>query len=179
VKTYIVQPSTVWGIADNAFAKKGLQRINSIQIPWIISTSVARGVPVIVGPGLSLWPHIHIDDTAELYYKLFDAVISGKNTGHGREGYYFAENGEYTLHEVCIAVGISLYKFGKVDSDGPVDLTLDEREKYQLNSVGLGTNSRARGERSRLLGWNPTYTTQDLIAGINVEVEYWLKTNPV
>jgi len=171
-------PSTIWGIADNAIAKKGLHKLNSIQVPLVISSSVARGTPVLVGTGVSLWPHVHIDDLTELYYKLFDAIISGKNPGHGREGYYFGENGEYALYQVCHAVGKSLFKLGKVSQDTPVDLTPEERDKYQLWRAALGTNCRARGERPRLLGWNPTRTTDDFIAGIDADVEYFLKTNP-
>lgn len=63
VKTYIVLPSTVWGIADNAFTAKGLQKPNSIQIPWIINTSISRGTPMNVGSGVNLWPQIHITDS--------------------------------------------------------------------------------------------------------------------
>lgn len=63
VKAYIILPSTVWGLARNVFTEKGLQKVNSIQIPWIISTSVARGTPVLVGTGVSLWPHGHIEDS--------------------------------------------------------------------------------------------------------------------
>lgn len=68
---------------------------------------------------------------AELYYVLFDAIISGKNPEHGREGYYFIENGEYKLKQVCDAIAKSLYALGKADKDEPVDLSPEEREKYQ------------------------------------------------
>lgn len=62
-KAYIVLPSTIWGFADNAFTAKGLQKLNSVQVPWIISTSITRGTPLNIGAGLNLWPHISIEDS--------------------------------------------------------------------------------------------------------------------
>jgi len=107
---------------------------------------------------------------------LFDAIISGKNPTHGREGYYFIENGEYTLKQVCDAIAKSLHALGKADRDEPVDLTAEERQKYQWGILCIGSNSRARADRSRSLGWKPTRNTDDLVAGIDAEVKYYLKT---
>lgn len=45
------------------------------------------------------------------------------------------ENGEYALNQVTRAVAKSLYRAGKVDKDEPVDLSPEEREKYQWVSI--------------------------------------------
>jgi len=49
-------------------------------------------------------------------------------------------------------------------------------ESYKFALVYMGTNSRARGERSRQLGWNPQQTTKDFYASIPADVDYSLKT---
>jgi hypothetical protein len=84
-----------------------------------LSITILALVPIFTSPA------------AELYYVLFDAITSGKNPTHGREGYYFIENGEYTLKQVCDAIAKSLHASGKADKDEPVDLTPEERQKYQ------------------------------------------------
>lgn len=66
VKTYIVYPSIIWGIADNAFTEKNLQRQISIIVPWLVENGLKRGTPTICGKGLNVWPHINIEESALL-----------------------------------------------------------------------------------------------------------------
>lgn len=66
----------------------------------------------------------------DFYYALFDSLIAGNELAHGREGYYFVENGEYPLVQVCDAIGKHLYEVGKVGSSTPVDLAQDERDGF-------------------------------------------------
>lgn len=63
---------------------------------------------------------------AEFYYILFDAILTGKNPAHGREGYYFLENGEYTHGQMAVAVAKALHKLGLIKSDEPVSLNEQE-----------------------------------------------------
>ena len=48
-------------------------------------------------------------------------------------------------------------------------------ESYKLMLAYMGNSSRARGERSRQLGWNPRQTTEDFYASIQADVDYWLE----
>ena len=164
----------------------------------MIKFAIQLGKAVYVGEGKNVWPHVYIDEGAEgchsvavwsrltyfemgqvgkFYYILFDAIVSGKQPASGRNGYYFLESGEFNQFAVTEAIAKALYAHGKVSS--PEAIRLNEAdldpELYKRALADLGTNSRARGERSRQLGWNPCQTTEDFYAGIPVDVDYLLK----
>lgn len=75
------------------------------------------------------------------------------------------------------AIAKGLYAHGKVASPEAIKLTETDLDpdSYKFALIGLGTNSRARGERGRQLGWNPPQTTEDFYASIQTDVDYWLK----
>lgn len=179
VKTWLVFPSTIWGIADSIFVKEGLQKPNSVQIPGRIELAVKLGRAVYVGKGQNLWSHVHIDEVGKFYSILFDAIISGNPPASGRKGFYFLESGEYKQLNAVEAIAKALHSRGKIASPEVSPLTEadlgPDSHKFVLYLVEMGTNSRARGDRSRQLGWHPPQTTEDFYAGIQVDVDYWLK----
>jgi hypothetical protein len=67
---------------------------------------------------------------AEMFEILLDATLSDPNLAHGREGYYFAENGEYRLYDVAKAYSQALYDLGKGQSPEPTTYSADEVQKY-------------------------------------------------
>lgn len=62
VKTHIVFPPTVWGVASNIFTEKGLAATTSIQVPVLIAASIARGETVLVGKGENVWGHVNVEE---------------------------------------------------------------------------------------------------------------------
>ncbi|KAG5652021.1 hypothetical protein H0H81_006574 [Sphagnurus paluster] len=104
VKIYIIFPSTIYGIASGKLVDLGIQNPYSVQIPALIDASLDRGASGMVGKGKNIWPNVHIDDVADLYIILYDWIKTNPETGHGREGFYFGENGEHTLYDVGKAV---------------------------------------------------------------------------
>lgn len=68
---------------------------------------------------------------ADFFLQLYDAVVTGaEKIGHGRDGYFFGENGNYVWHEFSKAVGKALYKRGLSKSDEPTTFTAEEVIKY-------------------------------------------------
>jgi hypothetical protein len=67
---------------------------------------------------------------AELYIALFNAILSDPSTGHGPNGYYIAENGDYTLYEASKAIGEALVSHGKSKAAEPNAFTSEECMKY-------------------------------------------------
>lgn len=67
---------------------------------------------------------------ADLFIAVFNATLSNPHTGHGREGYYFGENGEHTLYGVGREIGRALVKLGKSTTAEPTTFTQEELEKY-------------------------------------------------
>jgi len=195
VKTYIILPSTIYGQASGRLVDLGVQNKFSIQIPLLIKTSLDRGQGGMVGEGKNLWPNVHIDDrqqlshlrdvyffltgpnlltVAELYIVVFKSAVTHPDSGHGREGYYFAENGEHSLYEVGKRIAETLVKLGKGKSAEPTTYSDDEVAKY-FKGPWMGTNSRCRADHSRAIGWKPVKTKEDMLASIKPEVEALLE----
>lgn len=62
VKTYIILPCTIYGIAKNGFTDAGLQNPHSIQIPQLIRAGVDRGQGGMVGLGKNKWMNVNINE---------------------------------------------------------------------------------------------------------------------
>jgi len=178
VRGYLITPSTIYGMASGKLVDAGLQNKHSIQLPSLIIASLGRGQAGMVGKGLNVWPNVHIDDVADLYIVLFNAIRANPDKiGHGRDGYYFGVNGEHNMYDVGRAVGRAMVALGKASSDEPTPFTKEELDKYFKGSDYLGTNSRAVANRSRSIGWQPKKTTEDFLGTIKEEMEEMIRTN--
>jgi len=175
VKTYIILPSTIYGIAKGKLVDIGVQHRYSVQLPLSIKESLLREQAGVVGEGKNIWPNVNIEDIADLYIVLYDAIVSDPSTGHGRAGFYFGENGEYTLYEVSKTIAEAMLALGLGKTVEPTPYT-EEEYKKNPTLIYLGTNSRCRGDRSRSLGWKPVKTTKDMLASIKPEMEVMLNT---
>ncbi|PFH53083.1 hypothetical protein AMATHDRAFT_84076 [Amanita thiersii Skay4041] len=172
LKLYLVYPVTIYGIADHALAKAGIANPHSIQIPALIQASLSRGQAGMVGLGRNIWHNVHIDDIADLYIVLYDAIAANPNAlAHGHDGIYIGENGEHTMYEVGKALGQAMVELGKATNPEPTTFTKADIDKYFGGSDYLGVNSRVKSERSRSLGWKPKKTKADFLASIKPEVE--------
>ncbi|KAJ7064773.1 NAD(P)-binding protein [Mycena amicta] len=171
IKSYIILPSTIYGLATGRLVDVGVQNPHSIQIPALISAALDRGRAGMVGEGKNLWPNVEIHELADLYSLLWDAIISNPKLGHGREGYFFGASGEHSLYDVGKKIGEALVALGKSDSVEPTTFTQADLDKYFGGSAYLGSNSRCRATHSRSLGWKPLKSTSDMLASIRPEVE--------
>ena len=112
------------------------------------------------------------------YNILFDEIVSGKQPASGREGFYFLESGEYRQRDAAEAIAKALHKRGKIESPKAAQLTEgdlgDEGDKFNFYRLEMGNNSRARGDRSRQLGWKPPQTTEEFYESILADVDYCL-----
>ncbi|KAJ7020344.1 NAD(P)-binding protein [Mycena alexandri] len=174
VKTYIVLPSTIYGLAKGQLVDAGLQNPHSQQIPALISAALDRGRAGMVGEGKNLWPNVEIHELADLYTILYDNIVENPDLGHGWNGFYFGANGEHSLLDVGKAIGEALVATGKSDNPEPTTFSQEELDKYFGGSY-LGSNSRCRATRSLSIGWKPTKTTSDMLASIRPEVEALIK----
>ncbi|KAF8807004.1 NAD(P)-binding protein [Phlegmacium glaucopus] len=172
VKAYIISPSMVYGIATGELVEQGIQKAHSISIPWFVEIALARGRAGMVGPGKNIWPNVDIQEVADIFVLLYNSIVSNPGTGHGREGVYFAANGEHDFYQVSKAIGEALMSFGKVDDPEPTTLTKEEFDKYfWRGSTLIGTNCHAQANRARSIGWTPVKTTKDFLESIKIEVE--------
>ena len=63
IKSYIVLPSTIYGLTTGKLADMRVQNPHSVQIPFLINASLARGRAGIVGEGKNVWPNVNIDES--------------------------------------------------------------------------------------------------------------------
>ncbi|KZP09837.1 NAD(P)-binding protein [Athelia psychrophila] len=189
-KTHIILPPTIFGLATGKLVDLGIQNRHSIQIPGFIKYNMARGHVGIVGEGKNVWGVVAQSEVVDFYIILLDAVLSNPATSHGREGFYFTDNGEFTHREVVDAVSSALAARGVVKLAQPTPFAEDDFKQLpfvsyhfyvqiKLSSLEwpfmklafFGTNARSRSDRSRALGWNPTKTAKDMLASIQPEVD--------
>jgi len=187
IKTYIVLPSTIYGIASGPLADAGLQNTHSQQIPTLVKLSLARGRAGMIGQGKNIWPNVHINDVTDLYILIFDLIIphdlnsldhSNKlqepnpHFEHGEAGFYFGENGEHTLYEVSETIGKIMVTLGESKESTPTSFSEEEIHKYFPKGTTLGGNSRCKADRSRAIGWKPKKMTKDMLASIKHEFRH-------
>ncbi|KAF8555770.1 NAD(P)-binding protein [Imleria badia] len=175
-RTHIVLPSNIYDIATGPLVDLGIQNPRSRQIPRLVGASIARERAGMVGLGLNKWPNVHIDDIGDLYMVLYDAIRDGR-AGHGREGLYFGESGEHALRAISERIGEALVELGVSPPDARTPTSFDEadyaRPGYE-QLLSLGTNSRCKANRAGALGWQPRYTTEDMLESVRGEVVWQL-----
>ena len=68
---------------------------------------------------------------ADLYILLLNGVLQDPDqVPHGREGFYFAENGEHTFYEIAKAIGEGLLAIGISPDAEPSSFSKEEIDKY-------------------------------------------------
>jgi nucleoside-diphosphate-sugar epimerase len=164
LKTVIVLPPLIYGIGTGPFNR------TSIQLPLLIRAALKRHKAEMIGPGEATWNNVHIDDLSDAYIIIFDQLLAAygpdaKSNAQtspylttGREGYYFAENGEHTWRQLSEKIGEVLYRKDIIKSPEVTSFPDDEVEsslwgEFSWRVVGSQSNSKA--ERVRKLGWKP------------------------
>ncbi len=139
LRAVVIAPSLIYGRGHGV-------NPDSIQVPWLIALARKQGVPKHIGPGANLWSNVHIDDLVDLYLLALDKAPAG--------AFYFAENGENDMREVCAAIGRMLGQDGRTESMTLAEAAGEWGEGPAHDT--MGSNSRVRGRRARAeLGWAP------------------------
>lgn len=140
LRPIIICPSLIYGLGRGAAA-------HSMQVPWLIATARKHGAARHYGPGENIWSNVHIDDLVKLYLLALESAPAG--------GFYYAENGENSIKELCVAISRMLGFDGTSEP-----MSLDEASKEWGAGAAentMGSNSRVRAVRARAeLHWNPT-----------------------
>ncbi|KAF9069206.1 NAD-P-binding protein [Rhodocollybia butyracea] len=169
IKSYIVIPPIIWGIAQGSLFDLGISHKQSILIPMGIRLVLSRGQVGMVGLGRNIWNNVEIHELADFYSILYDALLSQIDLSHGRKGYYFTENGEGSLYEYMKAISEVMFKMNKGKGGEPIEFTEGEIKKTTAHL--MGGNTRCRSTLAKALGWTPRKTTQDMLDSIEAEVE--------
>lgn len=120
---------------------------DSVQVPWLIALARKAGIAKHIGPGENRWANVHIDDLVPLYLLAIAKAPPG--------GFYFAENGEASMREVCEAISRMLGQGGRTEAMSVAEAAAEWGEGAARNT--MGSNSRVRAKRARAdLGWMPS-----------------------
>ena len=139
VRTAVICPTLIYGKGS------GLNP-DSIQVPWLVALAKKRGGACHIGPGENVWSNVHIDDLVDLYLLALETAPAG--------AFYYAENGETAMREVCEAINAVL-GFGPATTPISIEEAAAEWGEGAANYT-MGSNSRVRAVRARReLGWTP------------------------
>lgn len=139
VRAIIVCPSLIYGLGRGP-AK------HSTQVPWLIALAKKAGVAKHLGPGENIWSNVHLDDLVDLYGLALASAPAG--------AFYFAENGENSMRQVCEAINRKLGVDAATVPMSPDEASREWGEGAAQNT--MGSNSRVRAVRARAeLGWRP------------------------
>lgn len=62
VKTYLILPPTIYGIATGPLTDRGLQHSRAHRIPSLVKIAIERGQGGLIGLGKNIWSQVHISD---------------------------------------------------------------------------------------------------------------------
>ncbi|CAF3814976.1 unnamed protein product [Adineta steineri] len=164
LKTAIVLPPTIYGIGTGPFNR------DSVQLPLLVRAAIKRHKAETIGRGEATWNNVHIADLADAFVIIFDQLVAtygpdAKPNAQpspylttGREGYYFAENGQHTWRQLSEKIGEVLYKKKIATSPEVTSFPEDEVESSLWGKDSwyvVGSESNSKAERVRKLGWKP------------------------
>lgn len=140
LRPIVICPSLIYGLGLGA-------KEDSMQVPWLLDLARKQGAARHYGPGENIWSNVHIGDLVKLYSLALESAPAG--------AFYFAENGENSMKEICGAISTMLGFDGTSEP-----MSLDEASKIWGAGAAqntMGSNSRVRAVRARAeLGWTPT-----------------------
>lgn len=135
----IICPSLIYGAGHG-------DKADSVQVPYLIRLARKRGNAAHAGPGENIWSDVHIDDLVPLYALAIEKAPAGS--------FYFAENGEHSMRELCDAINRMLGFSGPPTAISMAEAASEWGEGAAENT--MASNSRVRAKRARQLGWTPT-----------------------
>jgi nucleoside-diphosphate-sugar epimerase len=134
----IICPSLIYGLGRGA-------NPDSVQVPLLIKLARKRGNAAHAGPGENIWSNVHIDDLVTLYALAIEKAPAG--------AFYFVEDGENSMREVCEAINRMLGLPGPPTAMPMAEAASEWGEGTAEDT--MASNSRVRAKRARQLGWKP------------------------
>ncbi|KAJ3920490.1 NAD-binding protein [Lentinula edodes] len=173
VRSYIILPSTVWGISTGLLFDAKISNPHSVQIPYSARAALARGRGGMLTEGKNVWPIVEIHELGELYSLLYDSIQNKHpKAGHGREGYYNAGYEEYSMNQLATSLSQGLVALNRGTNAEPSSFTQEELDKFFGQFAPFfGSNCRCLSTRSKAIGWSPKLGLRDMLSSVQYEME--------
>ncbi|KAF2807812.1 NAD(P)-binding protein [Mytilinidion resinicola] len=177
VRSYIFAPCIVYGKGE------GFGNPISIQTVAIVQAAIKVRQVYKVDVGRPTWPVCHVIDNTTLYIELLRAILSGKEPGYGKNGYYLASPGSVAWDDIYSSMAKALAKGKYIDND--VVKEADDKELQKMGDAlkcpkdfvpvqlgGLCTFTAVHGKQ---IGWRPQFAPEHIIETADAEVELILQ----
>ncbi|KAL2785960.1 hypothetical protein BJX66DRAFT_342579 [Aspergillus keveii] len=157
VNTHIITIPMLFGFGTGFFRKL------SGQLPILMDEALRARQVWIVGDGVGVKQHIHVEDAAAVYELVLKRVLEGLDVPSGKEGIMFVENGSHSWNEAGEALAKAGKSLGALDTEQVKRLTLEEAAKTlgidDINyvEVAYASTSRVSAETARSFKWQPKW----------------------
>ncbi|KAJ7091287.1 hypothetical protein C8R43DRAFT_1172096 [Mycena crocata] len=168
IRGYVVMPPLIYGRGTGLFSR------TSVQVPALIRAALKLKQAIHVGPGLSMWNGVHVQDLVDLYFILIDDALSGNPKAvTGLECFYFCATDTYSWKQLADTIGQRLYANGAIPTDKSRTLSPEEEADVlgAWSGFAYGSNSRSKAGKAYALGWQPKHHTTGLFDSIDAEYE--------
>ncbi|KAK7033286.1 hypothetical protein R3P38DRAFT_2921832 [Favolaschia claudopus] len=156
VRGYVVMPPLIYGRGRGPYSR------TSVQIPALIRAALRLKQSIHVGPGLSIWNGVHVDDLVSLYFLLLDDALSGaRKAPTGLECFYLCATDTYEWRELAAEIGKRLHAKGAIPTAEARPLKPEEVQDAlgAWSDFAYGSNSRSAAGKAYDLGWKPKHPT--------------------
>ncbi|KAJ7690231.1 hypothetical protein B0H17DRAFT_1160011 [Mycena rosella] len=135
----------------------------SVQIPALIRAALKLKQAIHVGPGLSMWNGVHVQDLVDLYFVLLDDALN------------FCATDTYSWRQLAEEIGQRLHAKGVIPTGEARELLSSEETDVlgEWSGFAYGSNSRSKAGKAYDLGWKPkhSYCGTGLFDSIDAEYE--------
>jgi nucleoside-diphosphate-sugar epimerase len=168
VKTLSIMSPIIYGNGTGLFNKTSIQ---TAYLGAVLKQQQAR----VVGPGTSIWNHVHVEDLAGLSALVLREILEngGEKVPTGKNGIVFSGTGEHTWKEYTTDQAEACYAEGLIPSPKVEHVSLEEGARLiaphmdfmaaiqsidkgkEIVEVGFASNGHTIATVGRKLGWAP------------------------
>ncbi|THX98426.1 NAD(P)-binding protein [Aureobasidium pullulans] len=144
-----------------------------------LSTAKAAKKVYRVDQGRPTWPVCHILDNTALYIQLLRNIVSGRQEGYDKNGYYLASPGSVAWEDIYSGIAKATYKRGAIHDD-----TVHQADSAVLEEMaqGLGCDKAMvafqlggacllTAKHGVEIGWKPEYGPEHILSSLDEEVD--------
>lgn len=197
VRSYIFIPCIVYGKGEGFGNRISIQTVAIVQAAkklgrvyrpdadhYVWDSSLQFTAPLTL-TGAQTWPVSHVVDTASLYLEILRNILSERDIGYGKNGYYLAASGSVSWNDIYCAMAKGLAKRKVINTD-TVSLVDDAALEKMGGALGcpkemvplfLGGNCTLQAKHGREIGWNPQFPAEHILEMADEEVDVILQNS--
>lgn len=170
VRTVVIMSPIIYGPGTGLFNKVSMWTV-------LVHAMLQAGQAAVVGDGVGIWNHVHVEDLADLHEIVLLEILSKgeRSLPTGKKGIMFSANGQHSWQELGEDVANACYELGISPDKTVARLSLEEAGRTLVpHVIGSGafefpageaartaellfsTNARTTANVARRLGWAPT-----------------------